>query len=115
MWSARYAGEDATYTDNCTKLIGALADVADGPGRSASFRTVALVRWPSGDELVVEGVCPGTIAGSLRPGRGFGYDPLFVPDDGDGRTFSEMTADEKNAMSHRGRAFTALLEALRTR
>ena len=60
-------------------------------------------------------MCLGRIAGELRPGRGFGYDPLFVPDDGDGRAFSEMTADEKNAISHRGRAFTALLAALRTR
>ncbi len=89
--------------------------MSDGSGRAAAFHTVALVRWPSGEELVVEGVCPGRIADGLRPGRGFGYDPLFVPDDGDGRAFSEMSADEKNALSHRGRAFTALLAALRAR
>lgn len=115
VWTARYAGENASYSDNCTKLLGALGGVPDGPGRAAAFRTVVLVRWPSGDELAVEGVCPGRIAAELHPGRGFGYDPLFVPDEGDGRAFSEMTADEKNAISHRGRAFTALLAALRSR
>jgi XTP/dITP diphosphohydrolase len=115
VWTARYAGEGATYAQNCAKLVDALAAIPDGPGRAAAFRTVVLVRWPSGEELVVEGVCPGRIATALRPGRGFGYDPLFVPDEGDGRSFSEMTADEKNAISHRGRAFAALLAALRSR
>ena len=110
VWTARFAGDGATYAENCAKLLSSLDGVVD---RSAAFRTVVLVRWPSGSELVVEGVCPGRIATSLRPGRGFGYDPLFVPDQGDGRAFSEMTADEKNAISHRGRAFAALLDALR--
>ena len=109
MWTARYAGDAATYADNCVKLLRELTGADD---RAATFRTVVLVRWPSGDELVVEGNCPGQIAAALRPGRGFGYDPLFVPDEGDGRAFSEMTADEKNAISHRGRAFAALLSAL---
>jgi len=107
--TARYAGEGATYAENCAKLLSELDGVAD---RSAAFHTVVIVRWPSGDEVVVEGVCHGRIAAELRPGRGFGYDPLFVPDDGDGRAFSEMTAQEKNALSHRGRAFGALLHAL---
>jgi XTP/dITP diphosphohydrolase len=61
----------------------------------------------------VEGVCAGTIATEERGERGFGFDPLFVPDDGDGRTFSLMTDAEKNALSHRGRAFLALVHALR--
>jgi len=110
VWTARFAGEGATYAENCAKLLASLDAVAE---RSASFRTVVLVRWPSGSEVVVEGVCPGRIATALRPGRGFGYDPLFIPDEGDGRAFSEMTAEEKNAISHRGRAFAALLDALR--
>ena len=109
VWTARYAGEAATYAQNCAKLVDAMDGVVD---RSAAFRTVVLVRWPSGDEVVAEGVCPGRIATAARPGRGFGYDPLFVPDEGDGRSFSEMTAAEKNAISHRGRAFAALLAAL---
>ena len=109
--TARYAGEHASYADNCAKLVGALQGARS---RAAQFRTVALVLWPDGRELAVEGVCPGTIAERERTGRGFGYDPVFVPDDGDGRTFSEMTDAEKNAMSHRGRAFSALVERLRS-
>ncbi|MCU1502360.1 MAG: nucleoside-triphosphatase [Ilumatobacteraceae bacterium] len=113
VWSARYAGEDATYADNCNKLLGALGALGDGSDRSAEFRTVALVAWPDGRELAVEGVCIGRIATAVQPGGGFGYDSLFVPDDGDGRTFSQMSADEKHAISHRGRAFAALVSALR--
>ena len=110
VWSARYAGEDATYADNVAKLAGALEGVDD---RRARFRTVALARFPDGTELVAEGVVDGAIAESPRGDRGFGYDPLFVPDEGDGRTFAEMTADEKHAVSHRGRAFRALDAMLR--
>ena len=68
---------------------------------------------PDGSELAVEGRCNGSIATAERGARGFGYDALFVPDDGDGRTFAEMTDDEKNQISHRARAFAALVEALR--
>ena len=80
--------------------------------RRARFRTVALVRWPDGSELAVDGVCPGTISDRERGTRGFGYDAVFVPDEGDGRTFAEMSDAEKNAVSHRGRAFRNLLAAL---
>jgi XTP/dITP diphosphohydrolase len=62
--------------------------------------------------VAAEGTCPGRIAPTARGERGFGYDPVFVPDEGDGRTFAEMTADEKHALSHRGRAIRALLAAL---
>ena len=113
--TGRFAGDDATYADNCAKLLDELAGLPDGPERAAAFRTVVLVRWPSGEEVTVDGVCRGRVATALRPGRGFGYDPLFVPDEGDGRSFSEMSAAEKNAISHRGRAFSALLAALRAR
>ena len=109
VYSARYAGEGATYADNVAKLLGALEGVAD---RRARFRTVALARFPDGHEVIAEGVVDGTIATEARGAAGFGYDPLFVPDEGDGRTFAEMTADEKHAVSHRGRAFRALNQAL---
>ncbi len=110
--SARWAGEGCSYADNRAKLLRELADRGD---RSASFRTCALVRWPDGSEVSVEGVCDGTIASRERGDGGFGYDSLFVPADGDGRTFAEMDAAEKHAMSHRGRAFRALLDALAAR
>ena len=80
--------------------------------RSARFRTVVTVVWPDGSALVVDGVCEGMIATRERGERGFGYDPVFIPLEGDGRTFSEMSEEEKNAVSHRGRAFGALLRAL---
>jgi XTP/dITP diphosphohydrolase len=114
VWTARFAGEGATYADNRAKMLSVLDGVA-APGRTARFRTVVMVRWPDGTELVCDGVCEGTIAEAERGARGFGYDPLFIPADGDGRTFAEMTDDEKHAVSHRGRAFRALVEALRDR
>ncbi len=118
VYSARYAGEDVGYADNVAKLLVELERVgARGPAaRAARFRTVALVRWPDGRELAVEGEVRGSIAEAPRGDRGFGYDPVFVPDELDStpghRTFAEMTADEKHAVSHRGRAFRALAEAL---
>lgn len=113
VWSARYAGEDASYADNVAKLLAELAARPGGGGaRRARFRTVALVAWPDGREILAEGAVEGRIATAARGDRGFGYDPVFVPDEGDGRTFAEMTADEKHAVSHRGRAFRALAAAL---
>lgn len=109
--SARYAGEVASYADNRRKLLAALDGRSD---RRAAFRTCVLVRWPDGNELAVEGACAGTITNEERGERGFGYDSIFVPDDGDGRTFAEMSEDEKHALSHRGRAFRNLLDALRS-
>ncbi len=109
--SARYAGEEATYADNVAKLLGALEGVYPAD-RTARFRTVALARWPDGREVVAEGVVDGLIAPSPEGDAGFGYDPVFVPNDGDGRTFAQMTADEKHALSHRGRAFRGLVKAL---
>jgi XTP/dITP diphosphohydrolase len=110
--SSRYAGPAATYADNVAKLVSAMAGV---PDRRARFRTVALARFPDGSEVVAEGVVSGSIADQPRGREGFGYDPVFIPDDGDGRTFAEMTPDEKNAISHRGRAFRALARLLVTR
>lgn len=108
--TAYYAGPNATYAQNRAKLLDALRP---GMPRTARFRTVVMVVRPDGSELCVEGVCEGTIATEERGGRGFGFDPVFIPADGDGRTFSEMSEAEKNALSHRGRAFAALVAALR--
>jgi XTP/dITP diphosphohydrolase len=109
--AALFAGAGCTYADNRHKLLRELAGV-DAQDRSARFRTVALVRWPDGRELAVDGICPGTISTGERGPGGFGYDAVFVPDEGDGRTFGEMDHDEKHAISHRGRAFRNLLAAL---
>ena len=107
--SARYAGEHARYQDNVEKLLAALRDVPDA-GRTARFRTVAMVCWPDGREVLAEGVVGGRIADAPRGDRGFGYDPVFIPDEGDGRTFAEMTDAEKHVLSHRGRALRALAD-----
>jgi len=112
--TARYAGEEATYAENRQLMLRELDGVAPHD-RGAQFATVAIVVWPDGAELAVEGVCRGRIAVAEVGRRGFGYDPLFIPDDGDGRTFSEMTEGEKHAISHRGRAFAGLLAALASR
>ena len=113
VYSARYAGADATYAENVATLLRALAAVEGGDvDRRARFRTVALVAFPDGTEVWAEGVLPGTIATTTRGANGFGYDPVFVPEGGDGRTFAEMQPAEKDAISHRGRAFRALGAAL---
>jgi XTP/dITP diphosphohydrolase len=110
--AAHYAGEGCTYADNRRKLLAELDGVTE---RRAAFRTVAIVVWPDGTELAVEGVCPGVITTSERGDVGFGYDSVFLPDEGGGATFAEMGADAKNAISHRGRAFRALLGELERR
>ena len=112
VWSARYAGEDATYGDNVQKLLRELQGVP-AERRGARFATVALVRWPDGREVAAFGDVEGDIVEAPRGGDGFGYDPVFRPVEGDGRTFAEMTAAEKHAVSHRGRAFRTLADGLR--
>jgi XTP/dITP diphosphohydrolase len=112
VYSARYAGDDASYGDNVTKLLRALAARTDGGARRARFRTVALAALPDGTEVWAEGTVEGSIATAGRGSNGFGYDPVFVPDGAGGRTFAEMEADEKDAVSHRGRAFRALAQLL---
>ncbi|MBO0730908.1 MAG: non-canonical purine NTP pyrophosphatase, partial [Acidimicrobiaceae bacterium] len=72
----------------------------------------AVAAWPDGTELSAEGAVHGWIATAPRGKEGFGYDPVFVPDEADGRTFAEMTSDEKHALSHRGRAFRELADLL---
>jgi len=106
--SARYAGPDATDADNCARLLEELAGTID---RRAAFVCV-LVALTADDTMIVAcGTCSGAIADSPRGDGGFGYDPLFVPD---GRTqaMAELTAEQKNAISHRGRAVRRLAHAL---
>lgn len=107
--SARYAGPAATYADNVAKLLAELPTAAT---RRARFRTVALARFTDGHELIAEGTVEGEIARQPRGSGGFGYDPLFVPDGGDGRTFGELDPAEKHSVSARGRAFRGLAELL---
>lgn len=111
VYSARYSGEHATYASNCAKLLSEL-ETSGAVDRRARFRTVAAAVFPDGRDVVVDGVVDGTIADAARGSNGFGYDPVFVPE-GEERTFAEMTPDEKHAVSHRGRAFRALADALR--
>ncbi len=111
VYSARYAGEDASYADNCAKLVRELEGKAD---RGAAFRCVAVYAEPDGTCVVAEGRMAGEILATPRGANGFGYDPLFfVP--ALGRTLAELEPAEKNAISHRARAFTALQERMRER
>ena len=107
--SARFAGEHATDEENCALL---LAKLIGATNRSARFRTVVALVSSKGDIHFVGGECAGTIAESERGDGGFGYDSLFIPADGDGRTFAEMTGPEKDAVSHRGRALAQVPELL---
>ena len=107
--SARFAGEHATDAENRALL---LAKLEGAQNRSARFRTVVALVSSKGDIHFVGGECAGTIAESERGDSGFGYDSLFVPTDGDGRTFAEMSGSEKDAVSHRGRALAQVPELL---
>lgn len=110
--TARYADPDATAEDNLTKLLSELADVA-ADDRTATFRTVVALIGPDGTGVTAEGSVDGYIAFERSGQRGFGYDPVFEPAEGGGRTFSEMSAEEKNEISHRSRALAALDTALK--
>jgi XTP/dITP diphosphohydrolase len=110
VYSARYAGEDATDEQNLAKLMASVP--ADGDRRVAYVCALAYVE-PGGREEVVHGRCEGVLGHELRGDGGFGYDPAFVPDDyPDERTMAELSAEQKDAISHRGRAARALLERL---
>lgn len=106
--SARYAGEDATDEENLAKL---LEEVGRQDDRRVAYVSVIALVDDGGNESIFEGRCEGTLAGEPRGTGGFGYDPAFVPDDtgpGDQRTMAELSPEEKNAISHRGRAVRAL-------
>ncbi|HVA52687.1 MAG TPA: RdgB/HAM1 family non-canonical purine NTP pyrophosphatase [Acidimicrobiales bacterium] len=104
--SARYAGDTASDADNVARLLGELADVA--APRRAHFRTVIVVAYPDGTSVTADGELVGQIIDAPRGGEGFGYDPVFEPDETPGRTLAELSAEEKNRRSHRGRALAAL-------
>jgi XTP/dITP diphosphohydrolase len=103
--SARYAGEEATYADNCAKLLQALESLPREP-RTARFRTVVALSLPDGTTRTVDGVCAGSITHERQGDGGFGYDSVFQPDGGS-NTFADMSPADKNRISHRGRAFVA--------
>lgn len=107
VFSARYAGINATYEDNVQKLLYEMAEVSEGD-RTARFRTIALISWPDGSETIAEGVVEGRIMSSPSGSGGFGYDAIFAPLRGEGKTFAEMEDVQKNALSHRGMAFRRL-------
>ena len=106
VFSARWAGGHGDDVANLQLLLAQLRDVPSNR-RSAHFACAAALALPAGIERVVEGRLDGEIIDSPRGSNGFGYDPIFVPD-GERRTTAEMAAAEKDAVSHRGRAFRAL-------
>jgi XTP/dITP diphosphohydrolase len=109
--SARYAGDGATYEENVAKLLAEMERMHRA-SRTARFATVAIAHFPDGREVVARGTVEGTIAAEPRGAAGFGYDPVFLPVGGRGRTFAELSTEEKHRLSHRGRALRALASAL---
>lgn len=110
VYSARYAGEHKNPEDNMNLVLEKLASKSD---RSAHFKTV-IALWLNEELHLFEGRVDGEIISIRRGGEGFGYDPIFVPE-GSNLTFAEMGSEEKNGMSHRGRALKGMLEFLETR
>ena len=106
--SARYAGEGRNFEDNINKLLQNMQDKED---RRARFRTVVSLIWNK-EEHYFEGVCEGRIIDEPRGGKGFGYDPVFVPGGSD-KTFAEMSLEEKNTFSHRRKATDKLVQFLK--
>ncbi|MGH9078084.1 MAG: RdgB/HAM1 family non-canonical purine NTP pyrophosphatase [Acidimicrobiales bacterium] len=116
VMSARWAGPGATYADNVAKLLGQL-EGKGGPARRARFCTVVVAAAPGAGEVVAEGQVMGRIAERPAGSGGFGYDAVFVPDEGGGRTFAELAAEDpgiKHSISHRGRALRALRDQMAT-
>ncbi|HSL12563.1 MAG TPA: RdgB/HAM1 family non-canonical purine NTP pyrophosphatase [Actinomycetota bacterium] len=108
--SARFAGEGASDDDNLRALLAAVKGVPGG-GRAARYRCIAAIAYPDGREAHVEGVCEGVLRSKAAGGGGFGYDPIFEPVGWD-VTMAELTDEEKDRISHRGRAFRGLREVL---
>lgn len=113
VYAARYAGEGATYADNCGKLLEELQNIPAGQ-RAARFLTVMALSDPEGQTEVVEGVLQGQITEQFYGSQGFGYDPVFyVP--AAHKTLAEMTLEEKNELSHRGQALRLAKDLLNRR
>ncbi|MEO3804364.1 RdgB/HAM1 family non-canonical purine NTP pyrophosphatase [Nonomuraea sp. B1E8] len=111
VFSARWSGRHGDDQANLDLLLAQLSDVP-ADRLTAHFACAAALALPSGESRVVEGVLPGRLVTTPRGSNGFGYDPILVPD-GDDRTTAEMSPDEKDAISHRGRAFRALTPIVR--
>lgn len=113
--SARYAGEGRDFQANIDKVLLNLNGVHN---RAAQFRTVICLLWKDATKGIqtyyFEGICKGKITTEMHGEKGFGYDPIFIPDGAD-KCFAEMTMDEKNTFSHRQKAVTQLFEFLRTK
>lgn len=109
--SARFAGAEASDEENLVKLIAAVQDMPP-EGRRARYVCVAALATPNGEIIDASGSCTGTLVTDRRGERGFGYDPIFVPDETPDRTMAELADEEKDRISHRGRAFGALRELL---
>jgi XTP/dITP diphosphohydrolase len=111
--SARYAGEHATDEENLAKLLNEARGVHD---RAAAYVCALALVWPGGEEKLFEARCEGRLSNRPRGSGGFGYDPIFEPADGaPGLTMAELSPEQKNAISHRGRAARLLLEWLGNR
>lgn len=113
VYSSRFAGENVTYEDNVKELLRRLEGVPDEK-RTARFRCVLALIEPSGVEVLVEGVCEGTILTDTRGESGFGYDPVFYVPAAE-RTFAEMSLEEKDEISHRGIALKRMRRVLKER
>ena len=112
VYTARYGGPQKDAIQNMNHLLTELekAGALERSDRGAQFKT-AIHLIVNGEEVTLEGVCKGEIAKQLSGTKGFGYDPIFIPE-GETRTFSEMNSDEKNNISHRGRAIRKMIERL---
>lgn len=111
MFSARWSGPNRSDRDNVDLLLWQLNDVAD-ESRGAAFVAAAAIALPDGREIAVRGTWPGSILREIRGEGGFGYDPIFLPE-GSAVSAAEMAPEEKDALSHRRRAFTALIPHIR--
>ncbi|GAA2206159.1 RdgB/HAM1 family non-canonical purine NTP pyrophosphatase [Nonomuraea monospora] len=111
VFSARWAGRHGADDANLDLLLAQVSDVPDDK-LTAHFACAAALALPSGEHRVVEGTLPGSLVRARRGSGGFGYDPIFVPE-GETRTTAELTPEEKDAISHRGRAFRALAPVVR--
>ncbi|MCK4936537.1 MAG: XTP/dITP diphosphatase [Elusimicrobiales bacterium] len=110
VFSARYAGEGCSYADNNAKLLNALKGVPLHL-RKAAFKCVIALSSPKGDITTVEGILPGMITETPRGTKGFGYDPIFMVD-GTDKTMAELSSEEKNNLSHRGKAIRKIVPFL---
>lgn len=114
VYSARYAGEHGNDDKNIDKLLAALRDVPQAQ-RTARFVCTVCCAFPDGTRIITRGECPGVIAFERSGDGGFGYDPVFVPTEADGRSMASLTDGEKDAISHRRRALEKLADELSER